>query len=235
MTPDDLLQQAARELRQRTDRDVVDGVRTRERLLALSGRRKRRRQRWGSATVAMLALLTMSTAWAAATGQMPKLWRAVVHRLTGAPQVAREQARATSIAPAPEATSALPIPPSLPAVTAGPKIENVPEKRRGPTASPRSQKEPDREERLFRAAYHEHFVVRDPQSALNGWDAYLRAASDGRFALEAYYNRALCLVRLGRRAEAIAALTPFADGTHGEYRRREASRLINALATGASK
>jgi hypothetical protein len=64
---------------------------------------------------------------------------------------------------------------------------------------------------------------------LRGWDAYLSAAPRGRFAPEARYNRALTLIRLGRRDEAREALRPFAEGAHGDYRRDEAARLIDAL------
>jgi hypothetical protein len=106
-------------------------------------------------------------------------------------------------------------------------------RRRTPAPAPalRPAKGPDREELLFKAAYREHFVARDAQAALDGWDAYLRVAPQGRLALEASYDRALCLIRLARRSDAIAALTPFANGEHGEYRRREAQRLIAALAS----
>jgi hypothetical protein len=93
---------------------------------------------------------------------------------------------------------------------------------------------PDPEEQLFKSAYRDQFVRHDARAALDGWDAYLRAAPDGRFALEAAYDRALCLVRLaGRRAEAVAALRPFADGAHGDYHRRDAARLITALGEAA--
>ena len=47
--------------------------------------------------------------------------------------------------------------------------------------------------------------------------------------LEARYNRALCLVRLGRAAEARAALQPFADGTLVHYRAAEARALVQSL------
>ena len=66
-------------------------------------------------------------------------------------------------------------------------------------------------------------------AALRAWDAYLAAAPSGRFAPEARYNRALCLVRLGRKDDAERALRPFADGAYGSYRRDEAKALIEAL------
>jgi hypothetical protein len=102
----------------------------------------------------------------------------------------------------------------------------------GDTPAPPSTTEDGREDDLFKAAYRDHFLVRDPRAALDGWNAYLAFAPDGRFTLEANYNRALCLVRLGRQDQALAALRPFAEGAHGEYRRREAARLIDVLSRG---
>jgi TolA-binding protein len=85
------------------------------------------------------------------------------------------------------------------------------------------------EESAYEAAHRVHFTERDPTKALAAWDAYLSTYPDGRFALEARYNRALALVRLGRTEEARAALGPFADGRYGAYRRVEARDLIDAL------
>jgi hypothetical protein len=82
---------------------------------------------------------------------------------------------------------------------------------------------------LFADAQRAHFVARDPEAALRGWNAYLAAYPNGRFALEARYNRALTLVRLGRGAEARAALTPFAGGATGGYRQQEARALLDVV------
>jgi len=82
---------------------------------------------------------------------------------------------------------------------------------------------------LYRVAHTAHFVDHDPARALTAWDAYLAAAPNGTFAPEARYNRALSLVRLGRNAEAKAALTPFATGVYGSYRQSEASALLQQL------
>jgi hypothetical protein len=82
---------------------------------------------------------------------------------------------------------------------------------------------------LYRAAHHAHFVSHDAGAALRGWDAYLAAAPHGRFELEARYNRALCLLRLGKTAEARDALAPFAEGRYGDYRRKEAGALLERL------
>jgi hypothetical protein len=83
---------------------------------------------------------------------------------------------------------------------------------------------------LYREAHEAHFVRKDPAAALAAWDRYLLAAGPtGRFALEARYNRAIALVRLGRRSEAASALRPFANGDYGGYRRDEARELLSTL------
>jgi hypothetical protein len=92
----------------------------------------------------------------------------------------------------------------------------------------------DREDDLYGVAHRAHFVERDPAASLRAWDAYLAAYPEGRFALEARYNRALSLVRLGRIDEARDALEPFADGRYGGYRAREARDLLDALDAGAA-
>lgn len=83
---------------------------------------------------------------------------------------------------------------------------------------------------LYREAHEAHFVRKDPAGALAAWDRYLGAAShDGRMTLEARYNRAIALVRLGRTDDAKRALQPFARGEYGGYRREEANRLIESM------
>ncbi|HWA76833.1 MAG TPA: hypothetical protein VG937_31080 [Polyangiaceae bacterium] len=87
----------------------------------------------------------------------------------------------------------------------------------------------DRAHELYRVAHRSHFVDHDFVAALRAWDAYLEAAPNGRFVLEARYNRALCLIRVGRTNEARAALAPFATGQFGSYRQSEARSLIDAM------
>jgi len=108
-----------------------------------------------------------------------------------------------------------------PAVTVEPKADEPKAEEPAPRVEPG--------EDLYRKAHEAHFVLRDPSAALKAWDAYLAAAPRGRFATEAHYNRALCLVRLGRHAEAERALTPFADGAFGGYRKAEARSLLDAM------
>jgi hypothetical protein len=83
---------------------------------------------------------------------------------------------------------------------------------------------------LYKNAYRLHFVEQRYRAALAAWDEYLRSAPAGRLVVEARYNRAIALARLGRRAEAEAALTPFARGeVSGGYRAQEARDLLDAL------
>jgi hypothetical protein len=98
----------------------------------------------------------------------------------------------------------------------------------GPIRSPERPTEPD-PLALYRRAHRLHFGTRDPAQALSAWEAYLLADPNGAFVLEARYNRALCLVRLGRLAEARVALTPFATGSLGGYRQSEARALLDTI------
>jgi hypothetical protein len=75
---------------------------------------------------------------------------------------------------------------------------------------------------LYHQAHEAHFVARDPSLALARWNAYLAAEPSGRFVPEAQFNRVVCLVRLGRRAEALEALRAL-PATH--YRHEEIERL----------
>jgi hypothetical protein len=94
---------------------------------------------------------------------------------------------------------------------------------------------PDSDLALYAAAHRAHFIDRDPAAALRAWDAYLDAQPYGRFVPEASYNRALALLRLGRRAEARDALTPFLDGVYGKYRTRDARELVRAMEDAGSR
>jgi hypothetical protein len=130
---------------------------------------------------------------------------AVARRATGSPLA--PAGGETAIEPPP----AVAIPPAAatPAAAATPPIIAIP-----PTVDP-----------LYAEAHRLHFVRRDFAAALAAWDRYL-AAGAGPLAVEAGYNRAIALAHLGRRAEAIAALRPFADGANGSYRQAEARALI---------
>lgn len=142
--------------------------------------------------------------------------------MPAAPAAPEISAAATSAPAAPIVAARTPHPvPPMPAPTTGAVSTTVPE--------PQALEPPSPDDALYREAHHVHFALRDSARALGAWDRYLAAAPAGRFALEARYNRAICLVRLGRTAEARAALEPFASGSAGGYRRAEAAELLQAL------
>jgi TolA-binding protein len=116
--------------------------------------------------------------------------------------------------------------PAVAAVTAAPVTAHSASE---PSAAESPPPPEDPSAALFAEAHKLHFVHKDPARALAAWDAYLRAAPDGRFAPEARYNRALTLLRLGRNKEAREALEPFASGAFGTYRRDDARALLDAL------
>ncbi|MGE0789214.1 MAG: hypothetical protein AB7S26_26305 [Sandaracinaceae bacterium] len=100
-----------------------------------------------------------------------------------------------------------------------------------PAPSTIEPEEPDfdrAEHDAFEAADRAH-TAGDPTRAIAAWDAYIAAYPDGRYAIEARYNRALALVRAGREADALRALEPFEAGVRGGYRQREASALAARL------
>lgn len=97
-----------------------------------------------------------------------------------------------------------------------------------PPASAASAPPSDPADDLYREAHELHFRGGSPQASVAAWDKYLAAAPSGRFALEARFNRAVALLRAGRREEGLAALAPFAEGKLGGYRKDEAKRLLDA-------
>ncbi|MFK7992468.1 MAG: hypothetical protein AB8I08_40980 [Sandaracinaceae bacterium] len=143
--------------------------------------------------------------------------------------------------PAPSVTTpsepAAPVAPRLPAPPPAPRRVRAPAPTLVPTPEPVSepvsaaQAEPatNAETVAFTEAHRRHFAGARPAATLAAWDVFLAAHPSGRYELEARYNRATTLVRLGRLAAARAALAPFANGEHGGYRQSEASRLVEAL------
>jgi hypothetical protein len=236
---DDALSRAARALRETRDGSPADGRTTRLRVLALASTQRRRRLGATVVLVPLAAVLLLSTAWAAVTGR-------VSHWLDGLVRSSPPGAPAAPFLAAPRPPSPVPVPAPSAApddADAGPSVDLAPPPQVAPPHAPlpvaravhvaAADAATDAEEDLYAAAHHAHFVTRDPAGALKAWDAYLATYPRGRFALEARYNRALSLVRLGRTPEARAALAPFADGTLGGYRQREARELLDALDGGA--
>jgi len=82
---------------------------------------------------------------------------------------------------------------------------------------------------LYAAAHRAQFSAKDYAAAARHYRKYLKKAPTGSFVTEARYNLSLCLLRLGRTAEARPLLSAFASGAYGNYRKVEAKRLLDAL------
>jgi hypothetical protein len=259
---DDLLDRAARALREGTESQAEGNQFARARVLAsLHQARVRRHKRF--VFMAPFGLVfAAASAWGMASGRAPELARQVAAALglVSAPEPKLATPRAQlpppeprlaepAIAAAETATAAAETapaaaetaePPRAEAPLPAPAVVHAPASRSRSThrreVAPRARPTDDLPSvddpghELYRAAHRAHFVERNPERALRGWDEYLAQARGGRFALEARYNRALCLIRLERNAEAQSALEPFARGDFGAYRRDEATRLLRALA-----
>jgi hypothetical protein len=184
----------------------ADGAVTRVRVLAGARRDAHRRalarRSLPFGVAALLALSTASAAWTAGGG-----WRAPVpSSLEWVDTTAAANGTATPGAAGGHALRSIPSVVPQPAAAAPVPVL-------------------DAEPRAYGRAHRLHFVADAPARALRAWDDYLAAHPGGAFAPEAAYNRALCLVHLGRRAEALRALRPFARAPAGGYRRAEARAL----------
>lgn len=229
---EDVLRAATRALREESP--PADPARfTRARVMASLHKRERRRTTKLAFLLPIAAVLVGSTAFGAAGGRLPASWQSKLGmaRAADAPSLARPAERGAELvrrAPKPAALpAAAPAEEAQVAPAAAPVQEGavVPAVDKPMQAAPA----PDPSHDMYRAAHKKHFAEGDAAGALAAWDAYLAAAPRGRFSTEARYNRALCLVRLGRTSEARAALEPFAAGRFGGYRQREASELSEAL------
>jgi hypothetical protein len=226
------LRDHVRALRATRDGSSPGAAATRQRILVAAYRRKRGRRALLVACTSLATLLALSTSWAQLTGRLPRVISFV--RATASPvSHGAASGMAHVVAPAVAAPSSPPAPttevvPQSSAESVVPVREPAARRQHFTPPSPTNVRS-DAEESAYEAAHRAHFAERDPAKALLGWDAYLSAYPDGRYSLEARYNRALTLVRLGRSEEARAALEPFADGRFGTYRRTEASDLLSAL------
>lgn len=234
---DDLLRAATRALKEETAADDSDGRFTRARVMASlhQGRVKRRTRL--AFLLPLAACLAGGTAWGAATGRLPAMFQSIgqlVSRPSKAPPESRAKpaaaaapsAPAAAEQPRPEPPAAEPEPPTPSPAKSAPLA--APSSSAVAPAPSSSAAFRDTDGDLYRLAHEAHFKSHDYARALAGWDAYLRAAPGGRLATEARYNRAICLLRLGRDAEARRALAPFASGFMG-YRQNEARELLQEL------
>jgi hypothetical protein len=232
---DDLLTRATHAMRAATSPNLDDDeavaastlarVERSTRTRRSSSLKKRAITRWVAMPIA--ASFIVFAAWASASGRLSQ-WVSRTHQEDEHAVRTPDPMQSTSSSPA----VALPLPPLPPPL---PVIEPLPEEEPSATPAPSAIKAPSASaiidtDALYREAHDAHFVRKDPAAALASWDRYLAVAGpSGRFTLEARYNRAISLVRLGRRAEAATALRPFANGDYGGYRRDEARELLRTL------
>jgi hypothetical protein len=135
-----------------------------------------------------------------------------------APPSASEQRRAIAMAPRPQ-----------------PRPKRIETRGRAPEraldATSPNRTSPD-ELDLFRAAQRLQAANAEPLEVLAAWDGYLTRFPDGVLALEARFNRARSLARLGQRTAAAQELGQFANGSFGGYRRSQAATLVRVLNSG---
>jgi hypothetical protein len=247
---DDWLEKARRAARDVGEARPVDAARTRAKVARTVARRAR--GRWRAPWIGLAAAaLVGGTAWASgAEGARLVAW------LRSDVSAAARSGGATSTSPAPihappQAPASVPPEPEAPSAAAADALNPpartfppsglpVPKKTVGPVETTLPPRRRDRGHGveaanaaapLYAEAHALHFVERDTVRALAAWDRYLAVAPDDAragLALEARYNRAICLVRLGRREAAREALAPFASGAYGSYRQDEARSLLDA-------
>jgi TolA-binding protein len=230
------LARAARALRESHDGSSPQATSSRRQILAKAPRRRRRHRLFAAVWMPLAAVLVVSSAWAAVSGRLSHVWP----WLHAAPPAAAPERRVAAELPQPSESESALAPSATPSVTPSPTVTASPPPSTPTVAIAATSRSParpapprpDAEEALYFAAHQAHFVARDPAAALKGWNEYLSAYPQGRFAPEARYNLALTLVRLGRTDEARAALAPFADGRNGGYRQTEARALLDALDAG---
>lgn len=246
MSRDAALARAMDALRKAADGSSADPQVSR-RLILARAQVSRPKRRVAVVLLPIAATLLVSTAWGAASGRLPHWVQALrqsrVLRSDGSwpgPSIATQTSRTT---PAPVAAPSASESAEAANVEIPRETTEVAPVRQLPTAKPSMRTASPRAKRpepqapgisnAERATYGEahaaHFVQRDPAAALRAWDAYLADYPRGSFALEAHYNRAISLARLGRRQEARSALEPFVHGSFGGYRQAEARTLLDAL------
>lgn len=242
----DVLKQAIKALSE-SGHEQQGGKYTRERLMASLHERRRRSNTRFAVLLPMAAIFVGSTAFAAVTGRLETLVVSALDVVGLVPNTAPWSAQAPASprpalgAPArPAAAPPVAVPPQ-PSAEPVPVPEVVPSAEtpvEAPAASDgrgahrhtnsANALENDAHE-VYRRAHAAHFKSHDLSEALRGYEAYLAQQPSGRFAVDARYNRALCLVRLGRQAEAQPELERFARGSYGGYRQVDAQRLLAAL------
>ncbi|MEO8900764.1 MAG: hypothetical protein ABI488_03905 [Polyangiaceae bacterium] len=246
----DLVEQAASAVRERYPGASPSAAKTEALILRRLQPRASRRPWLPMSAIPLVAALLASAAWGTVTGHLGAVLRAVSHALSAKHNGSSSQPPVLSSryhpAPQPVASSAAPTPdaPVTPDVPLAPEasVQEPPRSRphaRSPAGAPRAARPPTAAARvplvapdpdaLFRVANRAQFSGHNPAAAVALWDRYLSAAPNGSLTPEARYNRAIALAQTGQKAQAAAALEPFARGDYGSYRQAEAQQLLKAL------
>jgi hypothetical protein len=206
--------------------DSSAGDLTRARLAA--GLEHRRHRLWSPRRTALVVLLPLIASTAvAATVVTHALWTRplapTAQPVPPTPSRAPSRPARTSVS---SSVTILTDPPD-PAATI--QVARAPRTASEPAHPPAESRDADLT--AYGAAHRAHFGDGDWVQALRLWNSYLRGFPNGRFVPEATYNRAITLLRLDRRREAIAALRPLAAGRFDGYRQVEAQALLESLPT----
>jgi tetratricopeptide (TPR) repeat protein len=217
------LEQLTAALREEGTLDVERKQVVRQRLLA--PKRRPKVMRW---LVPLAAVLAGMTAWASVRGHWWSQGSAPPEGRMEPPSIL------TAVTVTPEASQAPPM--TMVTVTASAPRRAIHGVRTPapsgaePTPAPSASNDDARLAlQAYREAEHLQFESKDYAGALDAWDRYLAKAGASPLLFDAQYDRGLCLMHLGRKDEARAALTPFATATPGSYRQAEAKTLLETL------
>ncbi len=222
----DLLQKASEALRASAgEADGGRGAETLTRVLHTLRRRERTR-RVGRIVVPVAFLLLATSVWAITSGRVPSPLKRDQHRADVGPTARSSRATAGTTpvleplpSPEPPPTVPSPLPEALPMIP----------RSRHPVAAVGREVASTSADDIYGQAHIAHFERGDFAAALSLWDRYLAITPLPPFAVEARFNRAIALLRLGQSDVAAAALRPFVEGDYGSYRRDEARRLLQAI------
>lgn len=204
------LEDATRALREEGAMDATRKRALRARVLATPKKRTPRNVLRYAMPIA--AVLAAASVWASVTRE----------RRVAAPIV--PPIATTVIAPADSVTPVAPVV----VTTASAPVAIVSQVRPAITRPPPDDSE-HRALRAYREAERLQFEDKDYARALGAWDRYIPLAGKSPLLVDAKWQRALCLVRLGRSEEAREALEPFVRGDLGAYRQDEARTILESL------
>jgi len=211
------LEEATRALREEGAMDATRKRALRDRVLKAPRKRPLRAIRW---VMPIAAVLAAASVWAAVTRE---------HRHAPQPIATTPIATTTPTTIAP-IVSVAPVAPVASVVT--PLVESsatAPVRSVTRTIKPAAPDDSEhRALRAYREAERLQFDEKDYTRALDAWDRYIPLAGKSPLLVDAKWQRALCLVRLGR-PEARQALEPFANGELGAYRQNEARTILDTL------